>query len=90
MYGHLCISSFLTGNRDTVACKICGDSLDDNGKTVGTLGVNTIGSIIGTFVPTFVTIPAVGTSITFLIFSGILLVLAIVYFVNVRARQKEK
>ena len=24
MYGHLCISSFLTGNRDTVACKICG------------------------------------------------------------------
>ena len=21
---HLCISSFLTGNRDTVACKICG------------------------------------------------------------------
>ncbi len=24
LYGHLCISSFLTGNRDTVACKICG------------------------------------------------------------------
>ena len=35
--------------------------MDDNGKTVGTLGAfNTIGSIIGTFVPTFVTIPAVG------------------------------
>lgn len=66
------------------------DSLDDNGKTVGTLGAfNTIGSIIGTFVPTFVTIPAVGTSITFLIFSGILLVLAIVYFVNVRAGKKK-
>lgn len=62
----------------------------NNGKTVGTLGAfNTIGSIIGTFVPTFVTIPAVGTSITFLIFSGILLVLAIVYFVNVRAGKKK-
>lgn len=32
---------------------------------------NTIGSIIGTFMPTFVTIPAVGTNVTFLIFSGI-------------------
>lgn len=90
MYGHLCISSFLTGNRDTVACKYAVDSLDDNGKIVGTLGAfNTIGSIIGTFVPTFVTIPAVGTSITFLIFSGILLVLAIVYFVNVCAGKKK-
>ena len=30
------------------------DSLDDSGKTVGTLGAfYTIGSIIGTFVPTF-------------------------------------
>lgn len=57
------------------------DSLDDSGKTVGTLGAfNTIGSIIGTFVPTFVTIPAVGTSITFLIFAGILIALAAVYF----------
>lgn len=33
---------------------------------MGTLGAfNTIGSIIGTFVPTFVTIPVVGTSIPF-------------------------
>ena len=43
---------------------------------------NTIGSIIGTFVPTFISIPAVGTSITFLIFSGILLTLSVVYFVS--------
>ena len=39
------------------------DNLDDTGKTVGRLNaLNTIGSIIGTFVPTFVTIPAVGTA----------------------------
>lgn len=56
-------------------------SLDDNGKTVGELGaLNTIGSIIGTFLPTFVTIPAVGTAITFLIFSGVLAAISIVYF----------
>lgn len=42
------------------------DNLDDTGKTVGRLNaLNTIGSIIGTFVPTFVTIPAVGTAATF-------------------------
>ena len=46
------------------------DNLDDNGKLVGNLNAsNTIGSIIGTFVPTFISIPAVGTSITFLIFA---------------------
>ena len=49
---------------------------------MGTLGAfNTVGSIIGTFVPTFVAIPAVGTSITFLIFSGILILLSVIYFI---------
>ena len=57
-------------------------TLENSGKTVGALGaLNTIGSIIGTFLPTFVTIPAVGTSITFLIFGGILLVIALIYFI---------
>ena len=65
------------------------DSLDDNGKTVGTLGAfNTIGSILGTFLPTFVTIPAVGTAITFLIFSGILLLLSLVYFISKRGGKR--
>ena len=81
---------FLLGTVTPSLVKYSVDSLDDNGKTVGTLGAfNTIGSIIGTFVPTFVTIPAVGTSITFLIFSGILLALSIVYFVCEKER-KEK
>ena len=56
---------------------------DDSGSTVGMLGAfNTVGSIIGTFLPTFVTIPAVGTAVTFLIFSGILLAIALVYFLS--------
>ena len=74
---------FLLGTVTPSLVKYTVDSLDDSGKTVGTLGAfNTIGSILGTFLPTFVTIPAVGTSITFLIFSGILLLLGIVYFVS--------
>ncbi|MCI9531766.1 MAG: fused MFS/spermidine synthase [Lachnospiraceae bacterium] len=62
-------------------------SLDDNGKTVGELGaLNTIGSIIGTFLPTFVTIPAVGTAATFLIFSGVLAAISILYFLSQRKK----
>lgn len=72
---------FLLGTVTPSLTKYTVDSLDDSGKTVGTLGAfNTVGSIIGTFLPTFVTIPAVGTSVTFLIFSGILLLLGLVYF----------
>ena len=55
---------------------------------MGELGaLNTIGSIIGTFLPTFVTIPAVGTAATFLIFSGVLGVIAILYFVSVKQKR---
>ena len=63
------------------------DNLDDTGKTVGRLNaLNTIGSIIGTFVPTFVTIPAVGTAATFLIFSGVLAAIGIAYFAVARKK----
>ncbi|MBO5163344.1 MAG: fused MFS/spermidine synthase [Ruminococcus sp.] len=74
---------FLLGTVTPSLVKYTVDSLDDSGKTVGMLNAsNTIGSIIGTFVPTFISIPTVGTAVTFLIFSGILLVLGIVYFVS--------
>lgn len=74
---------FLLGTVTPSLAKYSVGSLEDSGRIVGNLGAfNTVGSIIGTFVPTFVTIPAVGTSVTFLIFSGILLVLAILYFVS--------
>lgn len=74
---------FLLGTVTPSLAKYTVDSLEENGRTVGNLGAfNTIGSILGTFLPTFVTIPAVGTSITFLIFSGILLILALAYFIS--------
>lgn len=73
---------FLLGTVTPSLVKYTVDDLGDSGKTVGMLNAsNTIGSIIGTFVPTFVTIPAVGTSVTFLIFAGILLILALLYFI---------
>ncbi len=80
---------FLLGTVTPSLVKYTVNSLDDSGKTVGTLGAfNTIGSIIGTFLPTFVTIPAVGTSVTFLIFSGILLLLALIYFMANRIKSR--
>ena len=76
---------FLLGTVTPSLVKFSVDSLDDSGSVVGKLNAsNTIGSIIGTFVPTFISIPAVGTSITFLIFAGILLLLAVIYFVSTR------
>ncbi|MBR3635909.1 MAG: fused MFS/spermidine synthase, partial [Lachnospiraceae bacterium] len=80
---------FLLGTVTPSLVKYTVDSLDDNGKVVGNLNAsNTIGSIIGTFVPTFISIPSVGTSITFLIFSGILLILAFIYFITGRVKSK--
>lgn len=56
-------------------------SLEENGRTVGGIeACNTIGSIIGTFLPTFVTIPYVGTALTFVIFASVLYAVCIVYF----------
>ena len=74
---------FLLGTVTPSLVKYTVDSLDDSGKVVGTLGAfNTIGSIIGTFLPTFVTIPAVGTSITFILFSAVLMILGLIYFIS--------
>ena len=68
----------LLGTVTPSLTKFTVDNLDDTGKTVGRLNaLNTIGSIIGTFVPTFITIPAVGTAATFLIFSGVLAAIGI-------------
>lgn len=76
---------FLLGTVTPSLAKYSVDSLADSGRVVGTLGAfNTVGSIIGTFVPTFLSIPAVGTSVTFLIFAGILLVLSLIYFVSAK------
>lgn len=79
---------FLLGTVTPSLVKYTVDSLEESGTTVGTLSAfNTVGSIIGTFLPTFVTIPAVGTAMTFLIFSGILLVLALIYFISCRRKK---
>ena len=73
----------LLGTVTPSLMKYATESLDDNGRTVGELeALGTIGSIIGTFLPTFVTIPAVGTARTFLIFAAILAVISLGFFIS--------
>jgi len=56
--------------------------LENAGKTTGKIyAANTIGSIIGTFLPTFVTIPYIGTKKSFLLFSLILNLICLSYFI---------
>lgn len=77
----------LLGSVSPALVKYAVKSLDENGKIVGELNaLNTIGSIIGTFTPTFITIPAVGTAWTFIIFAAILLTIALIYFISERRR----
>ncbi|MBE6645673.1 MAG: spermidine synthase [Ruminococcaceae bacterium] len=77
----------LLGSVSPALVKYAVHSLDENGKIVGELNaLNTVGSIIGTFTPTFITIPLVGTSWTFIIFALVLLVIALTYFISTRVK----
>jgi spermidine synthase len=75
----------LLGSVSPALVKYAVQSLDENGRVVGELNaLNTIGSIIGTFAPTFITIPLVGTAWTFLIFAAILIAIALTFFISSR------
>ncbi len=74
----------LLGTVTPSLIKYATGSLEDNGRTVGTIeACGTIGSILGTFLPTFITIPSFGTAVTFYIFAGILALLSAFYFFSI-------
>ena len=73
----------LLGTVTPSLIKYATGNLTDNGKTVGTIeACGTVGSILGTFLPTFITIPNFGTAVTFYIFAAILVLLAFLYFLS--------
>ena len=63
-----------------------------SGKVIGSLeALNTIGSIIGTFLPTFLTIPFIGTSNSFVLFGLMISILGVIYLITeFIERQKNK
>ena len=69
----------LLGTISPYAIRLTVDDTSRAGQTSGQIySISTLGSFIGTFLPTLVTIPAIGTKNTFLLFSMILLLVALV------------
>lgn len=59
--------------------------MENSGRTTGEIyAASTIGSIIGTFIPTFLTIPYIGTMKSFLVFSLALNLICLYYFITMK------
>ena len=68
----------LLGTISPFAIRLSVDDTAHAGQVSGQIyAISTLGSFIGTFLPTLVTIPAIGTTKTFLLFSLILLFVAL-------------
>ncbi|GAB4554240.1 MAG: fused MFS/spermidine synthase [Anaerolineae bacterium] len=67
----------LLGCVSPFAIRIAVQEVNATGKIAGRLyAISTLGSLLGTFLPTLLTIPQLGTSGTFFLFAGILLAVA--------------
>lgn len=67
----------LLGCVSPFAIRLAIRDAEDAGKVSGNIyAISTLGSIIGTFTPTLIVIPTLGTTRTFLVFAGVLLVVA--------------
>ncbi len=65
-------------------------NLENNGQVAGEIySLSTLGSIFGTFLPTFVTIPIMGTNKTFFLFAGVLCALAVINAIRSKAGEKK-
>jgi spermidine synthase len=68
----------LLGTISPFAIRLLVDDPSQAGRTAGRIyAISTLGSFIGTFLPTLVTIPAIGTRLTFLLFGMLLLLVAL-------------
>lgn len=75
----------LLGMVSPYLVKLGVEDTENKGRIAGQIyAMGTIGSIIGTFVPTFFTIPYIGTSKTFLLFALLLNVVCALYFIFTR------
>jgi predicted membrane-bound spermidine synthase len=69
----------LLGAISPYAIRLSVEDTNKAGQTSGQIyAVSTLGSFIGTFIPTLVTIPTIGTRLTFVLFGMILLTVALI------------
>lgn len=67
----------LLGTVSPFAIRLAVTDVDTAGKVSGQMyAISTIGSILGTFLPTLYFIPQIGTTLTFVLFSAVLFVVA--------------
>jgi spermidine synthase len=79
----------LLGTISPFAIRLSVDDTSRAGQTSGQIyAISTLGSFIGTFLPTLVTIPAIGTKNTFLVFSLLLLFVALIGLGKFAARRE--
>lgn len=72
------VPCLILGAASPCVIKVATRNLDNNGQIAGEIyALSTLGSIFGTFLPTFLTIPTLGTNRTFFLFAGILALLAL-------------
>lgn len=75
----LCVPIILMGTASPFAIRIAVKDSQSTGRTAGFIyAISTLGSFIGTFLPTLVLIPLIGTYRTFLAFGGLLLLIALI------------
>ncbi len=73
----------LMGTVSPYLVKLAVTDMENNGRITGQIyAMNTVGSILGTFIPTFLTIPLLGTGKTFFLFALLLNILCLAYFLT--------
>jgi predicted membrane-bound spermidine synthase len=79
----------LLGTISPFAIRLLVDDTSKAGQISGQIyAISTLGSFIGTFLPTLITIPTIGTRLTFLLFGLVLLTVALVGLVKYASRQE--
>jgi predicted membrane-bound spermidine synthase len=79
----------LLGTISPFAIRLSMDDTARSGQIAGQIyAISTLGSFIGTFLPTLVTIPTIGTRLTFVLFGMILLVVALVGLARFASRRE--
>ena len=78
----------LLGTVSPFVIRLAVTEVATSGKIAGQVyAISTLGSLFGTFLPVLITIPQIGTARTFLLFSGLLFVIAFIALLHVDRRR---
>ncbi|MBN1313327.1 MAG: fused MFS/spermidine synthase [Anaerolineae bacterium] len=81
----------LLGTVSPFAIRLAIQDTESSGRVSGRIyAVSTVGSIIGTFLPVLILIPAIGTNMTFLLLAELLLAVALIGLVQVSWKEMLK